>query len=232
MLLVVAVIVLLIALLLPSLSRARHHTRQVQCGTYHAQVGVSMIGFAVDHFGRFPLNPAHNTGYGPALYQIGSDKRTSLVEQLRPYVSTFQIFTCPMNDQIPPPDHPSNTGATLVWAYWYLANYRNSSGVYTSKVTGMHNRGDWGYYGDIIHSHGGWIGPYASNHLSTAFGYSNPVQTAFPGSPTARWFVVGDTWQIGGSNILTVDGSVTFTALEDLQQVSYGSLFHWYGWQR
>ena len=190
-----------------------------------------MTAFAADHRGKFPLNPANNTGYGPALYQISGDKKSSLVEQMRGYTTSFDIFTCPMNDQIPPPDHASNTGPTLVWAFWYLANYRNSSGAYTSKVTGMNDRGSWAYYSDIIHSNGGWIGPYAANHVRTGAA-SNPVQSAFAGSPTARWFVVPETDLIYGANVLSVDGAVTLTELEQMQPVFYGSLYHWYGWQR
>jgi hypothetical protein len=84
---------------------------------------------------------------------------------------------------------------------------------------------------DILHSNGGWIGPYAANHLKPSAA-SNPVQTSFAGSPAARWFVVTSTDQILGANVLTVDGGVTFVPFDDLQPVSYGSLMHWYGWQR
>ncbi|MEX2215658.1 MAG: hypothetical protein WD768_16215 [Phycisphaeraceae bacterium] len=230
MLLVVAIITLLIALLLPALSRARDAARVTVCASNHHQVGLSMTGFAVSNNRRFPLNPAHNTGYGPALFQISNNKTTSLVTQLRPYTGTFDIFRCPTNADAPAPDHASNTGATLVWAFWYLANYKHAGGVYTSKVRGLSDYGAWAYYSDIIHSHGGWIGPYAANHIRN-LGFSNPVQSSFAGSPTARWNVVNDTALIAGANVLAVDGRVTFTAFNDLQQVFYGSLHHWYGRQ-
>lgn len=231
-LLVVTVIAVLISLLLPMMARARHQALQVLCSTYHENVGVGMVTFALDHNRRFPRNPANNTGYGPALYQINNDKTTNIVEQMRRYVGTFKIFTCPMNDQIPQPDHPSNNGPTLVWAFWYLGNYRHNSGAYVSKVTGVNNPGNWSYYGDIMFSHGSWIGPYDTNHLVTGAGSFNPVQTAFPGSPTARWFVINDTSQILGANVLKVDGSVEFTQIQALQQVVYGSISHWYGKQQ
>lgn len=230
LLVVTAVIVLLIALLLPGLIKTRQAARQALCAACHHDVGIAMGGFALDNLRRFPLNPAHNTGYGPALYQISNNKATNVVEQLRPYTDSAP-FVCPMNGNIPRPDDPSNNGPTLVWAYWYLANYRNSSGIYTSKVKGPRDPGQWAYFSDIIHSNGGWIGPYAANHLKPSSAF-NPLQTAFAGSPAARWYVVTSTDQILGANVLTVDGGVTFQAFDDLQPVSYGSLFHWYGWQR
>jgi prepilin-type N-terminal cleavage/methylation domain-containing protein/prepilin-type processing-associated H-X9-DG protein len=54
LLVVVAIIALLIAILLPSLGRARDHAKTVSCAASMRGMGVSMLGFASEHDNRAP----------------------------------------------------------------------------------------------------------------------------------------------------------------------------------
>src|SRR5690606_8628593 len=56
-LVVIAIIALLVALLLPALSRARELAVRTACLNNHHQVGTTMAAYAADNEGWFPLNP-------------------------------------------------------------------------------------------------------------------------------------------------------------------------------
>ncbi len=233
MLLVISIIALLIALLLPGLTRARDHARTVVCASNQHQVGVTFIAFGTSNLTHFPLNPANNTGYGPALFELNGNPQTSLIHQLRPYTGSFEYFRCPTNPLAPAPDHIANNSAIhswQVWAFWYLANYQHAGGVYTSKVKKLRDRPHWAVYSDIIHSDGPWVGNYGANH-TTGLRFDNPSQP-FAANPSARWHIVESTQFIAGANVLKIDGSVTFEMLNDLEVRHYGIIQHWYGTQR
>jgi prepilin-type processing-associated H-X9-DG protein len=62
LLVVIGIIVLLIALLLPALNRARAAALQIQCGSNLRQLGQAMQNFAANHRGYFPIQGDAITG--------------------------------------------------------------------------------------------------------------------------------------------------------------------------
>jgi prepilin-type processing-associated H-X9-DG protein/prepilin-type N-terminal cleavage/methylation domain-containing protein len=73
LLVVIGIIVLLIAILLPALSRARAAALQVQCASNLRQLGQAMQNFAANHRGYFPIQGDDITGgMDPASLQDSS----------------------------------------------------------------------------------------------------------------------------------------------------------------
>src|SRR5205085_6534300 len=66
-LVVVAIIALLIAVLLPSLSRARDQARCTVCITHERQMGEAMSVFATEYRGRVPRGLSQHPGTGNLL---------------------------------------------------------------------------------------------------------------------------------------------------------------------
>ncbi len=60
LLVVIAIVALLIALLIPSLRRARTLALQLECGSNQRQIALAAAGFAEDHDGWLPFNPDPN----------------------------------------------------------------------------------------------------------------------------------------------------------------------------
>ncbi|MEX2213915.1 MAG: hypothetical protein WD768_07295 [Phycisphaeraceae bacterium] len=68
MLLVVAIIMLLISILLPTLGKAREAGREVECKTHMAQIGQGFLSFALDHTQTLPAS-SHGGWEGPLPWQ-------------------------------------------------------------------------------------------------------------------------------------------------------------------
>jgi len=63
LLVVVAIIVVLISVLLPSLSNARMLAKAAQCGSYQRTIGQALIGFSMENDGRLPGTGINNYWY-------------------------------------------------------------------------------------------------------------------------------------------------------------------------
>ncbi len=100
LLVVVAIIAILVAILLPSLNRAREWARQSSCASNLQQIGKSLEVYATDYNGKYPLawmlqlwgwndqDPQHIAGWMWRVY---------------PYVRNKKVYRCPSfarsNDQ-------------------------------------------------------------------------------------------------------------------------------------
>jgi len=96
LLVVVAIIALLIAILLPSLARARIVAKRVVCGTQQRQLATAMHAYAAENRGMFPATMDEN-GEGPqhstVLNAWGRDR-------VLPFVKTYladelEVLFCP-----------------------------------------------------------------------------------------------------------------------------------------
>jgi len=121
-LVVVAIIALLVAVLLPSLSKAREQTRRVSCSSnLHQHVSVMMM-YAHNFRGQFPRNPSqHLTGDKSRSWWVDSVVATydppgnpssrdpfDLRKLLRRYIGgQVEVFSCPSNGG-PRMDDPAN----------------------------------------------------------------------------------------------------------------------------
>ncbi len=121
-LVVVAIIALLLSILIPSLSRAREHTRRVACQSNMHQHLYAINMYAQDSKGNYPRNPSqHTKGNGASSWWIdtvvatydgpyGSGGRDpfDLRLLLRRYIGKqLDVFSCPSNGG-PKMDDPAN----------------------------------------------------------------------------------------------------------------------------
>jgi prepilin-type N-terminal cleavage/methylation domain-containing protein/prepilin-type processing-associated H-X9-DG protein len=102
LLVVIAIIALLIAILLPSLDKARGQARIVVCASQMRQVGVTAMTYGIDHhlhelFWRFEDWTADYPYESKHTRQPGNPARALHMANDRPqrYLSTGELFFCP-----------------------------------------------------------------------------------------------------------------------------------------
>ncbi len=90
LLVVTAIIAILIAVLLPSLSRARESSRQTYCAASLRQISTALTNYADDFYVHYPsVGNVCTWGNYPKGW----------TEQLYPYIRDTKIFKCPSNPQ-------------------------------------------------------------------------------------------------------------------------------------
>lgn len=143
LLVVISIIALLIAILLPSLSRAREQARSVKCLGHLYATGLALTTYTVDYNGTIPgpLHPAitreiHNFGELPGDWtsSVGpEDKQKSLVWLLRPYYQSGgdfnreskvadEVSKCPTAAIVAPDSDFYNSSGVLRRPYSYVCN--------------------------------------------------------------------------------------------------------------
>ncbi len=137
LLVVLAIIALLTGLLLPVLSAARDHARQLKCLTQLRSVGLMQSLYAQDHAGWFtPTGPTQQFGgNGSAPDGVGK----GWIELLVPYndANTLLVYNCP---QLPEP----------TWVSYFLTS-RWVAGVRTVRAvrqSDMTHASSWLMAGD------------------------------------------------------------------------------------
>ena len=78
LLVVIAVVGVLLALILPTIARARNNARKIECANHLRQLGVSLITYADDHDDEIP----------PRMVD------PSWIEKLKPYYGNTRILQC------------------------------------------------------------------------------------------------------------------------------------------
>lgn len=107
LLVVLVVIGLLMAILLPVLSRARAHGRQSACLAQLHSLGQALAMYADDHDGRLPnANPT-----GTVLDPAATD--AVLVAYAQHYVKAPMAFHCPSDEGQPAPERIDNGGERM-----------------------------------------------------------------------------------------------------------------------
>ncbi len=91
LLVVISIIVLLIALLLPSLGDARDQARRVVCASQLHQIGLAMHAYATDGKGRFPNRQRNYFVYG----SIGLQPNGVGWLYQKDYLTDARVFFCP-----------------------------------------------------------------------------------------------------------------------------------------
>jgi prepilin-type N-terminal cleavage/methylation domain-containing protein/prepilin-type processing-associated H-X9-DG protein len=102
LLVVIGIIALLIALLLPSLNKAREQAYLVTCTSNMRQCGLAMFMYAQDNRGRLPGSKGQGpinldwSGRNNALYlQSGGNTHPIYTSVLLKYISTPRMLVCP-----------------------------------------------------------------------------------------------------------------------------------------
>ncbi|MCY2955274.1 MAG: prepilin-type N-terminal cleavage/methylation domain-containing protein [Planctomycetota bacterium] len=127
LLVVIAIIAVLIAILLPALSRVKRQSYRVACASNMRQVGIALLGYAQDYRGSFPLGAMWS---GPQAgdwihWQNNRDMKQSALWQ---YLGkSDKVLKCPLGI-LRPPDQ---------YQYSYAVNMK-LTGVSDSAVSRLH----------------------------------------------------------------------------------------------
>ncbi len=111
LLVVIAIIALLIAMLLPSLSRARQQAKIVACGANMNQIGVAIMAYANDNWGSIPRGPDAAGPFDFACSNIATNQLwigesdqshptqyNGMGILMRDYARSKKMFYCPADD--------------------------------------------------------------------------------------------------------------------------------------
>lgn len=99
LLVVVSIIALLIALLLPSLHKAREQARRVVCASNQRQITLCALMYADSNYGHLPLI---NSKVIPRAFPAQWNKQT-LVDPLIRNGVTLEMISCPSSEAFDPP---------------------------------------------------------------------------------------------------------------------------------
>lgn len=250
LLVVVAIIALLIAIILPSLGRAREQAIITKCGTNLHAIGRINHTYNAD-FGQFIPNYHQffaTTGFGHAIYVPDNVNNYSLRRILGNYWTTGKVWGCPATD----PKYPyevADAGGTQTrnWAnYQFMYSDPGRTGKWTAATgfpgptyyTGARRNTDrpdltlvqdvaWNFVRtDSFPSAGNGI----ANHMmmaSTAVRY----RVASSAQVTTEVFIFENAnrnTQVKGVNVLKADGSVSFVRMPDLYPIRYDGVFDYY----
>src|SRR5579859_6559139 len=96
LLVVIGIISVLIALLMPALSRAREQSKQVACLSNLRQLGMAFYMYANDNKGLFPRHADWGGEY-PEDWLYWENNRDPLQSAIAPYIGGFttEKFRCP-----------------------------------------------------------------------------------------------------------------------------------------
>jgi prepilin-type N-terminal cleavage/methylation domain-containing protein len=138
LLVVIGIIAVLMALLLPALSRARLQAERVACMSNLRQLGVALIAYATDHKGSFPASGSVVFPYPEdwVHWQPGRDLSES---RIRPYLnSDLELLKCPAGVE----DRKPYTGGfgTVYPPYPYSYSVNNR---FTGSGIGLHFGKGW-----------------------------------------------------------------------------------------
>jgi prepilin-type N-terminal cleavage/methylation domain-containing protein len=132
LLVVVAVIALLMAILMPSLQRARRQAKTVACQAQLHQWGLVFSAYTGDYDGYFMQGW---TGTGRHPWEQG---RWIWINALRPYYSDLKMRLCPMATKFVMDENGNPTGARPPYAAYGIINrgddYAYINGDFTSYV--------------------------------------------------------------------------------------------------
>ena len=96
LLVVVAIIGLLLAVIVPALSKAKYLAMRMQCTSNVRQQYLAFANYAADNDGRFPEHMASL----PYYYRMRTDKRTPFDRLNETYVEDSKIIFCPITRKI------------------------------------------------------------------------------------------------------------------------------------
>jgi prepilin-type N-terminal cleavage/methylation domain-containing protein/prepilin-type processing-associated H-X9-DG protein len=189
LLVVIAIIAILVALLLPALSRARHAAEMTACKGNVRQLTLGLTMYA-DQYDAYPLNWAPNPG------RLFGDR-------------WFNQFEGILNSRWPGNDVTNRIPPAPPASAWVCPSYMRNQGIY-QRGDGPNGwaTGGYGYNAAGPSQNGDNYGRYGLGGWAEGTGYSyktqlRPVRPAQVVSPS-RLIALGDTWL---SRIEPVSGS-------------------------
>ncbi|MCY2955273.1 MAG: type II secretion system protein [Planctomycetota bacterium] len=110
LLVVIGIIAVLIAILLPALSRVKRQSYRVACASNMRQVGIALLGYANDHRGALPL-AAWNFGPQPEDWIHWQSNRDVKQSALWSYLGkSDKVLKCPLGILTPPDQYQYSYG--------------------------------------------------------------------------------------------------------------------------
>src|SRR5882672_5448935 len=112
LLVVIAIIALLIAILLPTLNKARETANRIKCASNLRQIAQALKTYAVDNNGHYPrvrhvqgeipcffTGFFRESGFGPTGEPLQNDVTAALFLLIRGNLLTLNVFVCPSSTQ-------------------------------------------------------------------------------------------------------------------------------------
>jgi prepilin-type processing-associated H-X9-DG protein len=129
----IAIIIVLMALLLPAVTKSVAKARQVECLSHLRQIGLAMTSFAHDHSGRYPMQISNLEGGSlwanrdrlPASHLLSFSARHFQV--LSNELSSAKLVLCPTDKKKEAPNFASLTAAQMSYWVFYPASPGNST---------------------------------------------------------------------------------------------------------
>jgi type II secretory pathway pseudopilin PulG len=220
LLVVVGMIAIMIAILLPALSKARDQANRVGCANNLRQIYLALEAYAGDHNGKLPA-PAYSTQYIYSLHTIDSlatglgpagTAKYDFGREIWPYIHQQAIFICPSADlnAVPSPvlyspDNWPQTESELS-GKWMLTTYCFMFGT----------PGQWGGLPPLF--------PWRPFKIASDLSSKSDVLLAMDLNDNA---VGTTTWYynhrsgagVAGSNRLNLDGSVQWLGSRELTRI-------------
>ena len=213
LLVVISIIALLVAILLPALSKMRERGNRTACASNMRQVGVALVNYASENRGKLPPHRANHTGLAGTL-DFGDDgvwngPFPNCPGLLIPYLGDRRVFHCPSVSAEPAylPEIPATRNSDTS----YLANHVLLGRVWTriprsSELVMMQ---EW---------------RYRSNVARTA-----PLQHPLHPPGVYTWWHYrlerGEEYSVvheRGGNLLFADGHVVWRSSKDLRASDFG----------
>lgn len=180
MLLVVSLIVILISILLPALTRGREMSERTICQNNLRQLGVGLYSYATDNVSKFPVHDSHNGNWMWDLTYQATDEIASRSN------NTIDYFYCPSNtDQSVDGLWNFNPSFRVTGYFFTIKRYSGPmasapdffggerwlrtvrSGIDPSQSP-LVTDGTISASGDFTRIQGGWSVPHYSAHLNRA----------------------------------------------------------------
>ncbi|QNN22573.1 prepilin-type N-terminal cleavage/methylation domain-containing protein [Planctomycetales bacterium ZRK34] len=219
LLVVVSIIALLIAILLPALSKARQTAIQVTCGASLRQCATTAITYAMDYRQHLP---GHDITKADCSMFRNTGAKFDLIKMAGPYAGDdMRIWSCPAIDSEQPYiDDPSNTRFACYGSYQFfpidpdgLPDFGRGKPVPRTLTDG---RSTFPMIQDRTADRrpqaivSGWI----ANHVD-----DYRIRAATVDNPSSARRVADDKADIRGANIGFYDGGVRWVAGMDLVNV-------------
>ncbi|MBI1374777.1 MAG: prepilin-type N-terminal cleavage/methylation domain-containing protein [Phycisphaera sp.] len=224
LLVVMSIIVLLLALLLPSMRNAREVTRIATCAANVHQLQASFLAYAGDELGFLPNTRSYEAGNNHDRHHMLWVWSKDMGDYLRnTYLGgDYRVMLCPAADR----HHPDPE------KYWSVGYANDTQSRWTGYVSATSNRLNTSFFESITpDGHdvycGKVSGPRSTNMLLSDTLYHTTDYDATRGDWTWRWSTVDGNFSthpgsddVGfdrarGANVGLIDGSVSWKNIDD-----------------
>ncbi len=130
LLVVISIVALLVAILLPALSKARRTTLYTMCKNHERQIITAVTTYATGNNGQLPDSTSYRITWGDYTWPSYMNYKTQhLIERMKPYLATGEVLACPLS----PDDEKSllrdryESTADMIGPYNLLWDYQSAS---------------------------------------------------------------------------------------------------------